>query len=148
MLLLTFYVSIAIGVSFVCSVLEAVLLSISPSYIAQLRQQEHPAASGLLALKEDIDRPLASDMAAAISVPVITSLIRVYLFHACRLGPSTSIRAVTSATSSTAEYEAGLVPTRWNTSFPTMAGKLSRNHDGWRIVRGSPVRSSASTPDL
>lgn len=60
MLLLTFYVSIAIGVSFVCSVLEAVLLSISPSYIAQLRQQEHPAANSLLALKEDIDRPLAS----------------------------------------------------------------------------------------
>lgn len=39
MLLLALYVSIAIGVSFICSVLEAVLLSITPSYIAQLRQQ-------------------------------------------------------------------------------------------------------------
>ncbi len=60
MFLLTLYVSVAIGVSFVCSVLEAVLLSISPSYIAQLRQQGHPAADALTKLKTDIDRPLAS----------------------------------------------------------------------------------------
>ena len=60
MLLLTIYVSIAIGVSFICSVLEAVLLSISPSYIAQLKQNGHPAAASLDKLKTDIDRPLAS----------------------------------------------------------------------------------------
>ncbi|MFW7523948.1 CNNM domain-containing protein [Vibrio ostreicida] len=60
MLLLTLYVSIAVGVSFICSVLEAVLLSITPSYIAQLRQQEHPASNRLSKLKADIDRPLAS----------------------------------------------------------------------------------------
>ncbi len=60
MLLLTIYVSIAIGISFICSVLEAVLLSITPSYIAQLRQQAHPAAEKLARLKADIDRPLAS----------------------------------------------------------------------------------------
>ncbi|WP_261816206.1 CNNM domain-containing protein [Vibrio gallicus] len=60
MLLLTLYVSIAIGVSFICSVLEAVLLSISPSYIAILKQNQHPAAKKLGKLKADIDRPLAS----------------------------------------------------------------------------------------
>ncbi|CAE6887119.1 hypothetical protein ACOMICROBIO_GDFFDHBD_00627 [Vibrio sp. B1REV9] len=60
MLLLSIYISIAIGVSFICSVLEAVLLSISPSYIAQLRQQGHPASAQLEKLKADIDRPLAS----------------------------------------------------------------------------------------
>ncbi|MYM60967.1 DUF21 domain-containing protein [Vibrio sp. OCN044] len=60
MLLLTIYVSIAIGISFICSVLEAVLLSITPSYIAQLRQQAHPAAEKWTVLKADIDRPLAS----------------------------------------------------------------------------------------
>ncbi|AIS56097.2 hemolysin family protein [Vibrio coralliilyticus] len=60
MLLLTIYVSVAIGVSFICSVLEAVLLSITPSYLAQLRQQGHPAAEKLSKLKADIDRPLAS----------------------------------------------------------------------------------------
>ena len=60
MLLRTIYVSVAIGVSFICSVLEAVLLSITPSYLAQLRQQGHPAAEKLSKLKADIDRPLAS----------------------------------------------------------------------------------------
>lgn len=60
MILLTIYITIAIGISFICSVLEAVLLSISPTYIGSLRQQNHPAAPRLAALKENIDRPLAS----------------------------------------------------------------------------------------
>lgn len=60
MFLLAIYISVAIGVSFICSVLEAVLLSITPSYLAQLRQQGHPAATRLAGLKADIDRPLAS----------------------------------------------------------------------------------------
>ncbi|MGB2078447.1 MAG: CNNM domain-containing protein [Vibrio sp.] len=60
MFLLFLYVLLAIGVSFICSVLEACLLSITPSYLAQLRQQEHPAAASLTALKQDVDRPLAS----------------------------------------------------------------------------------------
>lgn len=60
MILLTIYIAVAIGVSFICSVLEAVLLSISPSYIGTLRQQGHPAADRLAALKDNIDRPLAS----------------------------------------------------------------------------------------
>ncbi|MCY9872168.1 CNNM domain-containing protein [Vibrio barjaei] len=60
MFLLTVYIAIAIGVSFICSVLEAVLLSITPSYLAQLRQQEHPAANKLSKLKAELDRPLAS----------------------------------------------------------------------------------------
>ncbi|WP_087026727.1 CNNM domain-containing protein [Thaumasiovibrio subtropicus] len=60
MLLLAIYVLIAIGVSFLCSILEAVLLSISPSYIATLRKEQHPMADRLAKLKEDIDRPLAS----------------------------------------------------------------------------------------
>lgn len=60
MFLLTVYITIAIGVSFVCSVLEAILLSITPSYLAQLRQQGHASATKLSKLKEDIDRPLAS----------------------------------------------------------------------------------------
>ncbi len=60
MFLLAIYISVAIGVSFICSVLEAVLLSITPSYLAQLRQQGHPAANRLAGLKADIDRPLAS----------------------------------------------------------------------------------------
>ncbi|AMG30805.1 HlyC/CorC family transporter [Grimontia hollisae] len=60
MILLIMFVALSIGVSFICSVLEAVLLSITPSYLAQMRQQGHPAAGRLSTLKEDIDRPLAS----------------------------------------------------------------------------------------
>ncbi len=60
MILLIIYVTVAIGISFVCSVLEAILLSITPSYLAQLRQNGHPAARRLTELKDDIDRPLAS----------------------------------------------------------------------------------------
>lgn len=60
MLLLALYVLLAIGVSFICSVLEACLLSITPSYLASLRQQNHPAAASLTQLKDDLDRPLAS----------------------------------------------------------------------------------------
>ncbi|ASU23301.1 hemolysin [Vibrio qinghaiensis] len=60
MFLLTVYITVAIGVSFICSVLEAVLLSITPSYLAQLRQSAHPSADKLSKLKANIDRPLAS----------------------------------------------------------------------------------------
>ncbi|WP_028024479.1 CNNM domain-containing protein [Enterovibrio calviensis] len=60
MILLIMFVTLSIGVSFICSVLEAVLLSITPSYLAQMRQQGHPAAARLQELKDDIDRPLAS----------------------------------------------------------------------------------------
>lgn len=58
--LLVFYVVLAIGVSFLCSVLEAVLLSISPSYIATLQAKQHRAGDVLAAFKADIDRPLAA----------------------------------------------------------------------------------------
>ncbi len=60
MILLIVYIVIAIAVSFICSVLEAILLSISPSYISTLRQQNHPAAEKWAALKNNMDRPLAS----------------------------------------------------------------------------------------
>ncbi len=60
MLLLILYVAIAIGISFICSVLEATLLSITPTYIAQLKQSNHHCTDKLTQLKQNIDRPLAS----------------------------------------------------------------------------------------
>lgn len=58
--LLIFYLLLAIGVSFLCSILEAVLLSISPSYVA-VQEKEHPATGKILKqLKADIDRPLSA----------------------------------------------------------------------------------------
>ena len=84
-LLLT-YLGVAIGFSFLCSIAEAVLLSVTPSYIAQLRdkaraesaaapaaatdaaagdiQQDAAETGGVAAtlakLKENVDRPLAA----------------------------------------------------------------------------------------
>ncbi len=58
--LLLFYLFLALGVSFLCSILEAVLLSITPSYVV-LKEQEQPKVGALLKkLKEDIDRPLSA----------------------------------------------------------------------------------------
>jgi CBS domain containing-hemolysin-like protein len=58
--LLFFYLALALAVSFLCSLLEAVLLSIQPTYVAAL-SSERPRVGELLArLKSDIDRPLAA----------------------------------------------------------------------------------------
>ncbi|MDX1642599.1 MAG: hemolysin, partial [Balneolaceae bacterium] len=58
--LLIFYLVLAIGVSFLCSILEAVLLSITPSYIAVLEKNKHKAGPILRELKTDIDQPLSA----------------------------------------------------------------------------------------
>jgi len=60
MFLLFFYLFLAIGVSFLCSILEAALLSITPAHVAVLREQGTKAGKKLSRLKRDIDRPLAA----------------------------------------------------------------------------------------
>lgn len=60
MTLLIVYLSLAIGVSFLCSFLEAVLLSVSQSYIAVLESEGRPSGTLLRRLKDDIDRPLSA----------------------------------------------------------------------------------------
>jgi len=58
-LLISFF-AVAIVVSFLCSLLEAVLLSITPSY-AQLKLQEGgPIGRRLAVFKTNVDRPLAA----------------------------------------------------------------------------------------
>ncbi|WP_308915159.1 hemolysin family protein [Jannaschia sp. LMIT008] len=60
MTLLILFVVLAIGVSFLCSILEAVLLSITPSFV-EGAEVERPALAGKLrALRTDIERPLAA----------------------------------------------------------------------------------------
>ena len=60
MTLLFIYLAIAIGISFLCSVLEAVLLSITPSYVEQLKDTR-PGASALLAgSRSRLDESLSS----------------------------------------------------------------------------------------
>jgi CBS domain containing-hemolysin-like protein len=60
MSLLIFYLTLAIAVSFLCSLLEAVILSVSPAYIAVLEKDKHKRGPLLRDLKENIDRPLAA----------------------------------------------------------------------------------------
>ncbi len=60
-LLLTLYVLVALGVSFLCSVAEAVLLSITPSYIEEQKVNRPKRALVLKRLKQDnVDRSLAA----------------------------------------------------------------------------------------
>ncbi len=59
--LLVIYVLLALGVSFLCSVAEAVLLSITPSYIEGQKEKKPKRAALLKRLKQDnIDRSLAA----------------------------------------------------------------------------------------
>jgi CBS domain containing-hemolysin-like protein len=51
---------LALGVSFFCSILESVLLSVAPSYISILKEENFPLGSDLQQLKTDIDKPLAA----------------------------------------------------------------------------------------
>jgi CBS domain containing-hemolysin-like protein len=58
--LLIAYVALALGVSFMCSVMEAVLLSVTPSYVAALEREGDPVGERLHRMKENIDRPLSA----------------------------------------------------------------------------------------
>ncbi len=60
MTLLIFYLLLALVVSFFCSLLEAVLLSITPSYIEAQMAAGKNWAKRLVSYKKDIDRPLAA----------------------------------------------------------------------------------------
>ena len=60
MLLLITYVLIALTFSFICSIAEAVLLSVSSAHIALLEQAGKRSGAILHKLKEDINKPLAA----------------------------------------------------------------------------------------
>ncbi len=60
MTLLILYFFLAIAVSFLCSILEAVLLSVTPAYVADLEGKSPSIGRKLRLQKEDIDRPLSA----------------------------------------------------------------------------------------
>ncbi|MBN1825499.1 MAG: HlyC/CorC family transporter [Candidatus Eisenbacteria bacterium] len=60
MAVLFFYVALALGVSFLCSIAEAVLLSVSASYIVSLEREGRKSGRVLRRLKSDVERPLAA----------------------------------------------------------------------------------------
>lgn len=60
MSLLIAFVLISVAISFLCSLLEAALLSVTPSYVAQLKNDGAPSYSAFRRLKDKIDQPLAA----------------------------------------------------------------------------------------
>jgi CBS domain containing-hemolysin-like protein len=60
MTVLLIYLTIAIGVSFLCSILEAVLLSITPSFVEQVSSKKPRAAKKLVKIKTQLDESLSS----------------------------------------------------------------------------------------
>jgi CBS domain containing-hemolysin-like protein len=60
MALLILYVLLAIVISFLCSIMEAVLLSVTPSYMEMKVREGSRPARVLYDLRSDIDRPLAA----------------------------------------------------------------------------------------
>lgn len=60
MTLLVLFVILAIGVSFLCSILEAALLSITPSFVEAAEEDRPRLAAKLRRLRADIERPLAA----------------------------------------------------------------------------------------
>lgn len=60
MTLLVIYISIAVLASFLCSVLEAVLLSVSPSYLGALKEKNPALGNKMQDLQDNIDKPLAA----------------------------------------------------------------------------------------
>lgn len=62
--LLIFYLALALGVSFLCSLLEASLLSVSVGYVNSMAEKEHKGAKLMRTLKSAPDRPLAAILSA------------------------------------------------------------------------------------
>ena len=60
MTLLILYLALAIGVSFLCSILEAVLLSMTPAYMGQIKSKNPRLGARLARIKERLDESLAS----------------------------------------------------------------------------------------
>lgn len=60
MFLLILYVVLAIGVSFLCSMMEATLLSITPSYVRGMVKDGRKSGVILEKFKENVDRPLSA----------------------------------------------------------------------------------------
>ncbi|QJR81425.1 DUF21 domain-containing protein [Alteromonas pelagimontana] len=60
MVLLFGYVIAALGFSFLCSIAEAVILSVSPASIAVMEKEGHPSGKILRTLVDDINKPLSA----------------------------------------------------------------------------------------
>ena len=60
MALLATYIFLALGFSFLCSILEATLLSLTPTYLASLEENRPKVGALWRNFKQDVDKPLAA----------------------------------------------------------------------------------------
>ena len=60
MTLLIIYIALAIGVSFLCSVLEAVLLSVNTAYVTTLVNEDRPSGHLYKKWKDNVSQPLSA----------------------------------------------------------------------------------------
>lgn len=60
MALLIVYLLLALSISFLCSIMEAVLLSTPVSYLRSLKAMGNKSSSRMLAMKQNIDKPLSA----------------------------------------------------------------------------------------
>ena len=60
MTLLIIYLVIAIGISFLCSILEAVLLSVTPTFVAQKLEANDKGAKTLSQVRNKLDHSISS----------------------------------------------------------------------------------------
>lgn len=60
LVLLLIYISVALGFSFLCSIAEAVILSVSSAYISLLEREGKPTGKLLRELSADINKPLSA----------------------------------------------------------------------------------------
>ena len=60
MTLLLVYLAIAIGVSFICSILEAVLLSMTPSFTENIKADKPRTGRVVIQVKEQLDESISS----------------------------------------------------------------------------------------
>lgn len=60
MILLLFYLFLALFVSFLCSVMESVLLSTTMAFLNVKKESGHKSATTFISLKNNIERPLSA----------------------------------------------------------------------------------------
>ena len=96
--LLLAFVILSIAISFICSIMEAVLLSITPSYIVQQRENRPHLHDRLKSLKDRIDQPLAG---------ILTLNIGLHPDEAQRSGSGIwmGVLKITASTTSTSPVE-------------------------------------------
>lgn len=108
--LLLFFLFLAVFFSFVCSILEAVLLSITPSYV-EIKLKENPSVGKLLkSHKDNIDRPLAG---------ILTLNTFAHTIGAAGVGAQT-----------------GLLLKEWNVDSINVLGMTIEGIDFWGAVGG------------